>query len=232
MAVAVEGEFVASQKRRVSEKNLAQIIEEDAMREKFLKMMDRIDSDTQRLTEEGNHLYRENNLAEANQKYQKVMALQTERETITQNLIEELKKRQKKPAENLNSKEKERQIQQLLQEAGRLEKNNEFDQAAEKYESVFALDPLNASASQGIDRMKQRFLKTEKQKMKRSTAELEKDYQAQVNFYVEGAEKAMVAGERAKAKLFAEQALSMEQGNRKAKEILDLLQKEEVERKL
>ena len=112
-----------------------------------------------------------------------------------------------------------------MKDARRLEMDGEWNKAAELYESVFTLDPLNSEASRGIDRMKKQFLAEQKKKDKAGGKQLDADLKGKVAFYLEQAEQAKNQGELDVAKVFAEQALTLDQGNRKARGILDLIEK-------
>ncbi len=228
MGLAVEGEFVAGQARRKNERQIAREIEEDTMRLKFLDTMDRIDREIRELTEEGNAFYQKEDLAEANIRYRRVMALQAERQTITEGLIEKLKVRQTASLDDstLSAAQAKRvKTELLMKDAGRLEANGEWNKAAELYESVFTLDPLNSEASRGIDRMKKKFLADQKKKDKVGGERLDADLKGRVDFYLEQAERAKSEGELDVAKVFAEQALTLDQGNRRARGILELIKK-------
>jgi len=235
MAVAVEGEFVANQGRAKNETMIAREIEEDQMRQKFLDTMDRIDRETQSLTEEGNALYQKGSLTEANLKYKRVLALQAERQAITEGLIGTLKARQVKAHEEgtpADAQARKAKVELLMKEAGDFEKKGEWDQAAERYESVFTLDPLNSEASRGIDRMKKRFLTEQKKKDQVKGKELEARLKGKVDFYISQAEKAEGNKQPDIARVFLRQALDLDQGNRKVKGMLATLEKEEMKQKL
>ncbi len=220
MAVAVEGEFIEDQKRLQNQKVIAGMIEEERMRDKFLMMMDRIDSEIQELTRKGNALYSKGRTPEANQKYRKVRALETERRMITENLLERLDREAKESMESLSPKEKKAKINNLLRQADILAKQRRWDEASEKYESVFVYDPLNAQASQGIDYLKKRFIKQEKERKESAAKALDEDFENRIKFYVEQAKTALAQDETHKANVLIGRALALDPKNREAKKLL------------
>jgi tetratricopeptide (TPR) repeat protein len=225
MAVAVEGEFAAHRKESKDRKLVAQMIEEERMRDKFLGIMDRIDTDISELISEGNRLYRQGELQKANQKYRRIKALETERRMITEDLLERLEKRDRAAKEAMSEIEREQRIKLLVQRAEILASQERWDEAAEKYEAVFLLDPLNQKASKGIDELKKRFLDLQKQKAETATKALEEDFRARVEFYIEEAKASRSQGETKKARILIQKALALDPKNRSAQRFLNSLPK-------
>jgi len=86
MTRALEEIVIQDRIRREQEKHVAQLIEQDQIREKFLDKVEEMNREMMELTMEGNALYRAGKLQEANQKYQQVLSVQAEKQNVTQSL--------------------------------------------------------------------------------------------------------------------------------------------------
>jgi len=198
---------------------------ERELRGEYLEAMENIDTGIRRLSSEGNQNYKEQKYAKANQNYRRVRALEVQKRSLTEGLLNRIQSRQAALRNDMTPHERDEKVGELMQQAEFFIKQERWDEAATAYESVFLFDPMNADASRGLDSLKKLFLKKEKAKAETAHRVLQEDLDNRINYYLEAAKSARNDGDSGASKVLVRKALALDPNNRTAQRILESLNK-------